>query len=120
MPLATEDVSRYMFCSVMPSVAITTQLFDHTSNHTLKYEQICFPFALFIFFDFYSFLCISTMTEDGNRETGFCSATCTDKACLNKEAAKELKTSDVLTTCDLPKRFEHPRKLYLLEEGTGR
>ncbi|KOB75975.1 Uncharacterized protein OBRU01_01624 [Operophtera brumata] len=44
-----------------------------------------------------------------DQQPGFCSATCTDKASLQREIQKpELKTSDVFTTCNLPKRFEHP------------
>lgn len=43
-------------------------------------------------------------------EPGYCSATCENKACLLDEIAKpELKTSDMFVTCNLPKRFEHPR-----------
>lgn len=42
---------------------------------------------------------------------GFCSATCIDRTSLQQEISKpELKTSDMFATCNLPKRFEHPRK----------
>lgn len=45
------------------------------------------------------------------RDPGFCSATCTDKKAGRAEIAKpDLKTSDLFVTCNLPKRFEHPRK----------
>lgn len=44
-------------------------------------------------------------------QPGFCSATCVDRESLRKEIAKpELKTSDLFVTCNLPKRFEHPRE----------
>lgn len=46
---------------------------------------------------------------------GYCSAYCTNKDCLRAEIQKPpLKTSDIYATCDLPKRFEHPRKILLL------
>ncbi|CAG5040226.1 unnamed protein product [Parnassius apollo] len=42
-------------------------------------------------------------------EPGFCSATCTDRACLQHHINKpEIKTSDIYATCNLPKRFEYP------------
>ncbi|XP_052738323.1 piercer of microtubule wall 1 protein [Bicyclus anynana] len=42
-------------------------------------------------------------------QPGFCSATCVDRASLQQEIKKrEPRTSDFLTTCNLPKRFEHP------------
>ncbi|XP_022815858.1 UPF0691 protein C9orf116 homolog isoform X2 [Spodoptera litura] len=42
-------------------------------------------------------------------QPGFCSATCTDKKSAKEEIAKpNVKTSDLFTTCNLPKRFEHP------------
>ena len=42
---------------------------------------------------------------------GFCSATCTDKQAGKRQLAQpDLKTSDLFTTCNLPKRFEHPRE----------
>ena len=48
-------------------------------------------------------------------EPGYCSATCTDRACLQDEIAKpEFKTSDMFVTCNLPKRFEHPRTYKLV------
>ncbi|XP_049702891.2 piercer of microtubule wall 1 protein isoform X2 [Helicoverpa armigera] len=44
-----------------------------------------------------------------NAKPGFCSATCTDKESTLREMRKEdVKTSDLYTTCNLPKRFEHP------------
>ena len=44
-------------------------------------------------------------------QPGFCSATCVDRASLQNEIAKkEKKTSDMFATCNLPKRFEYPRK----------
>ncbi|XP_045765190.1 UPF0691 protein C9orf116 isoform X2 [Maniola jurtina] len=43
------------------------------------------------------------------QQPGFCSATCVDRASFQQEIKKpEPKTSDFLTTCNLPKRFEHP------------
>ncbi|XP_047985827.1 UPF0691 protein C9orf116 isoform X4 [Leguminivora glycinivorella] len=40
---------------------------------------------------------------------GFCSASCVDKECLQREIQKpEPKTSDYFATCNLPKRFEYP------------
>lgn len=49
------------------------------------------------------------------REPGFCSATCVDRNSLKDEIKKdEPKTSDVFVTCNLPKRFEHPRKFILI------
>ncbi|CAF4779547.1 unnamed protein product [Pieris macdunnoughi] len=51
------------------------------------------------------------MSEEhsSERQSGFCSATCSDRASLRKEIGKkEVKTSDVFVTCNLPKRFEHP------------
>lgn len=46
---------------------------------------------------------------------GYCSAYCTNKDCLRAEIQKPpLKTSDIYATCNLPKRFEHPRKFLLL------
>lgn len=42
---------------------------------------------------------------------GYCSAYCTNKDCLRAEIKKTpLKTSDIYAACNLPKRFEHPRK----------
>ncbi|XP_061710262.1 piercer of microtubule wall 1 protein-like isoform X1 [Cydia pomonella] len=55
------------------------------------------------------------MMSDHQREqnekstAGFCSATCVNKECLQREIQKpEPKTSDFFATCNLPKRFEHP------------
>lgn len=46
---------------------------------------------------------------------GFCSATCIDRTSLQQEISKpELKTSDMFATCNLPKRFEHPRKCLII------
>ncbi|KAJ0179863.1 hypothetical protein K1T71_004454 [Dendrolimus kikuchii] len=43
------------------------------------------------------------------KQPGFCSATCVDRASLQQEIKKsEPKTSDFFATCNLPKRFEHP------------
>lgn len=45
------------------------------------------------------------------KQAGFCSAVCVDKRCLQEEIAKpDMKTSDFFATCNLPKRFEHPRE----------
>lgn len=49
--------------------------------------------------------------EPSKMKPGFCSATCVDRESLQKEISKpEIKTSDKFITCNLPKRFEHPRK----------
>lgn len=59
--------------------------------------------------DFKSKLDEVTYTKE--RQPGFCSATCVDRVNLQDEIKKpEPKTSDFFTTCNLPKRFEHPRK----------
>lgn len=45
---------------------------------------------------------------------GYCSAYCINKDCLRAEIQKPpLKTSDIYATCNLPQRFEHPRKFVL-------
>lgn len=49
--------------------------------------------------------------EPGKMVPGYCSATCTDKESMRKEIKKpDVKTSDLFVTCNLPKRFEYPRK----------
>ncbi|XP_045493288.1 UPF0691 protein C9orf116 homolog isoform X1 [Colias croceus] len=54
------------------------------------------------------------MSEGGNnqqsqeKQAGFCSATCIDRASLQEEIKRPVKTSDIFVTCNLPKRFEHP------------
>lgn len=54
---------------------------------------------------------MSEAETSDNVEPGFCSAICTDRESLQREIQKpELKTSDMFATCNLPKRFEHPRE----------
>ncbi|XP_059059043.1 piercer of microtubule wall 1 protein [Achroia grisella] len=51
----------------------------------------------------------SQEAKEQKTQPGFCSATCVDRASLQKEIMQpEQKTSDVFITCNLPKRFDHP------------
>ncbi|GBP04351.1 hypothetical protein EVAR_6550_1 [Eumeta japonica] len=52
---------------------------------------------------------IENREDNGEHQPGYCSAASVSRASLQEEIKKsEPKTSDFFTTCNLPKRFEHP------------